>query len=143
MKSRFAGFVAAALSTAAFVGCNSNAYDPKATDAELSSYAAQDKYPQNMNATEADNVFYSIGDNGVISLNNAGDRTLGSFDLWVNRSYVLMVDKLPAHNTRTFAPEKFFNTDGKSLKDEPVSQNWTVQIREAGRLMNVKGPVKM
>ena len=30
-----------------------------------------------------------------------------------------------------------------TLKTEQVSQNWTVQIREAGKLMDVKGPVKM
>ena len=134
---------AAAVTAVATVGCNSNAYQPNADSAQLSSYAAQDAYPTDMSAQPAMNVFYSIGDNGVITLNNAGDATLGSFDLWVNKSYVLMVDQLPAHSAKTFAPELFYNKGGMTLKTEQVSQNWTVQIREAGKLMDVKGPVKM
>ena len=138
-----ATLAAAALTAAATVGCNSNAYDPKANNAELSSYAAQHKYPDNTAAPQSDNVIYGIADNGTITLQNAGDATLSGFQLWVNKSYVLEVNTLAAHSSETFAPELFYNAGGNSLKAEPVSQNWTVQIDDAGKLTTAKGPVKM
>ena len=136
--------VAVALTSAALVGCSSNAYDPHADNAKLASVAAQSKYPSDMTAVTSDNVVYSIGDNGTITLLNAGSESLTNFTLWVNKSYFLEVnDQLAAHSSKTFAPELFYNKDGTTLKSEPVSQNWMVQLVVDGKLMNPKGPVKM
>ncbi len=143
MNRWIATCVAAALTSAAVVGCKSNAYQPDADNAKLASYAAQTKYPADLTAVPADSIFYSVGDNGVITLNNAGDQSLASFNLWVNKSFVLMVPQLPAHSQATYAPELFFNRDGTSLKAQPVDPNWAVEIQGGGRLMTAKGPVKM
>ena len=134
----------AALITCMAVGCSSNAYQPDADNAKLASVAAQAKYPSDMTAGPAENVFYSIGDNGVITLNNAGSESISNFSMWVNKSYFLEVnDPLQAHSMKTFAPENFYNKDGTTLKSETVSQNWLVQVVVDGKLMNPKGPVKM
>jgi hypothetical protein len=134
--------VAIALTSA--VGCASNGYDPKVDDARLASVAAQTKYPSDMTAVPAENLFYSIADNGVITLNNAGSESITNFKMWVNKAYFLEVDdQLPAHASLTFAPEHFYNKDGASLKSEAVTQNWLIQVVVDGKLETPKGPVKM
>ncbi len=143
--SRWTTIVAAvALTSMAVAGCASNAYDPHADDAKLASVAAQTKYPSDMTATTAENVFFSIADNGTITLANAGSESVSNFTLWVNQAYFLEVnDQLPAHSSKTFSPEHFYNKDGVSLKTVEVSQNWLVQMVVDGKLKSPKGPVKM
>ena len=144
MTRRIATFAAAALTTLAVVGCDSHAYDPKMSNSELTAYAGQNKYPMNMTAEQSDNLVYSVADNGTISLENLGDRTLADFQVWVNKSYVLEVSSLPAHNYKNFSADKFFNSAGQSLNNEPGKENWTVQVRESGQLMTArKGSMKM
>lgn len=136
--------LAAALMSATVVGCESNGYDPHASTDKLASVAARTKFPSDLTPVTAENVFYSIGDNGVITLNNAGSDSIAHFELWVNKAYYLEVnEKLPAHQSMTYAPEHFYNMNGTSLKSEAVSQNWTVQMVVDGRLLAPKGPVKM
>ncbi len=116
MNRRTAACAAVVLASAAALGCNSNAYQPDADPPKLSSYATQNKYPADMTAEPAKDISYSVDGNGTITLLNASDRTLGSFDLWVNKSFVIMVDQLPAHNNRMIAPELIYNNGGQNLK---------------------------
>jgi hypothetical protein len=144
MNRWIATCIAAAVTSAAAVGCSSNAYQPDADTAKLASVAAQTKYPSDMTPVTSDNIIYSIGDNGVITLLNAGSESVSNFKMWVNKSYFLEVnDQLAAHTSKTFAPENFYNKDGTTLKAEPVSQDWLVQMVVDGKLTNPKGPVKM
>ena len=139
MNRWIATCVAAALTSAAVVGCNSNNYDPQADNAKLSSVAAQMKYPADTQSMPSPNLQYSVADNGVITLTNGGDMTLSSYNVWVNKAYVLMVNKpLAAHGVVVLDSKYFYNTKGDVLTNEPNKQSWTVQVQQNNQLMDAK-----
>ena len=142
MHRRFASLIAAALATAALAGCDSHAYDPHVDAAKLSSYAATAKYPSGATMEPAKSISFSVAGNGTITVRNASDASLGQFDLWVNKSYVLQVDRLDAKTPRTFAPEFFYNATGNNLTTVKSDAISVVDIAEGGKLMSVAGPVK-
>ena len=135
--------VAVAVVTAAGVaGCGSNAYDPHAEPAKLSSYATTTKYPSGSATDAAKDISYSVGGNGVITLTNASKASLGRFDLWINKTFVLQVNDVPALSRKTFAPELIYNNTGENLTTVKSEAMTLVELAQGGKLLTVAGPVK-
>lgn len=53
-------------------------------------------------------------DGGDLIITNASPQSFIDFDLWINRRYMLYVDRLEAGETRTFAFGDFFDQWGES-----------------------------
>ena len=129
------------LTCASLVGCSSDAYDPKADSAKLSSYATTDRYPSG-SAEAARGLTCSVDGNGTITVRNASDGSISQFDLWVNKAFVLQVRELPAKTKTTFAPELFYNNNGQNLTSVKSDSISLVEIAEDGKLLKVDGPIK-
>jgi hypothetical protein len=141
MNRSIATILSCLIVSVAAIGCESNAYQPDATPAKLSSYATSTRYPSGMPSTPATDVSFSVAGNGTITLRNASDQAYSTFDLWVNKLYVLQVDHLSARSTKTIAPNLFYTNDGtnlSSVKPETISM---LQIAQPGKLLDVAGPV--
>ncbi len=141
--NRLATACVAVLGSALVAGCHSSTYQPNATDSQLSAYAASHAYPQNVAASTAPALFYSVDQNGTITLSNAGPEGLMGFDLWVNKQFVINVDKLPGHTSAQFQPGQVFNSGGNSLASSGVKPEamTVVEVFQGGKLMTVQGPV--
>jgi hypothetical protein len=127
-------------------GCQSDAYDPKANDATLSSYAAKQSFPNGV-TPETDRgpgLFYDVAGNGVITIFNAGDGGFSNLNVWVNQQFVIHVDSLPAHSRIKIAPEKVYDSAAKNLTTIVPENVRKVEITTDGNthVYDLAGPVK-
>ncbi len=126
---------------AVLAGCQSSAYQPAGTDAQVSATAAKTVYPTTMESEPAPNLFYNVGSNNVITLYNPGNSGFINFTLWVNRNYSLIVDKLQPHTYRDILPSTVYNQNGVSVSSMQPGTVSTVQIMTNGHMYDLPGPV--
>jgi hypothetical protein len=125
-------------------GCHSaNEYQPQATPTELSAYAASTKFP-----TDAQPQFNpyitAVVDGGAkqLTIRNFDGPSLVNFNVWVNKTYVLHVDRLDPKKAKLINLGDMYNSSGNNdLTPDKVS---TVQVvMPDGKLYNVQGPQMM
>jgi len=141
MNRIFLNVAAAALSTAALVGCQANTYQPGTTETGLAAYAAKAVYPDKLQAETAPDVFCDITPDGTITIYNAGDEAFADFEIWAKQTYTLHVPKLEARSKIMLSPSTFYNNTGSNMGGAPGSSINTIQIYSNGKLWKVKGPI--
>jgi hypothetical protein len=123
-------------------GCTGgNTYNPNASDTQLSAYAGQASYPYDAHSDTAVHLFCTVAPDATITLYNAGDQPYNGFEVWVNKSYTLHVEKLDSKSNVALPPNKIFNKSGSNLAGVPANSIATVQIFADGKLMDVQGPI--
>ena len=142
--SRMALAAASVIVAIAVVGCGSaNEYKPAAQPPQLAAYAASLKYPLDTAAMDNPKLT-AIVDGGAnqLTLHNYGDGAIENVNLWLNQSYVLHVDKIPAGGYRIFNMGDFYNSGGNNdLAGKDVKR---VQVETTdNKLMNAQGPQQM
>lgn len=123
------------------VGCSSNTYKPNAADTALSAYAGQAVYPEKMQAEMSPHLFATVAPDSTITLYNAADTPLSSFELWVNKTYTLHVEKMEAKTALPFDAGTLYNKTGMNLKTIPSNQIAEIQILSQDKLWDVQGPI--
>lgn len=133
---------------ALLIGCGASGgreYSPNAKPTQLAAYAASMPFPSNLNAQENPDLVALINrQSGAISLMNLGPQPLRDFNLWVNQSYVLHVDRVDPNTARVINKTDLYNSAGNNMENaSPESiRRLNVQTRD-GALYNVKGPVML
>jgi hypothetical protein len=140
MNYRIAKLATALLASALIAGC-AGTYQTNATDTQLSAYAGQAVYPTTVSSTQSLHVFCTVGNDGTITLYNAGDEIYSNFELWINRLYTLHIDKLDARTTLAVDPATIYNKTGVNLKGVPANSFNLIQIYSQGKLQDVQGPI--
>jgi hypothetical protein len=139
-----AAVLGAMLGGAMLGGCSSpDLYQPQATPPQLSSYAAQQHYPVNQTAEENLHVTAVLDDhNGQVRVRVWGGEPLSNFNVWINRGYVLHVDRVAPPKPLILNLSDFYNSQG--VNDLTVDKIQRVQIETSDRkLYNVQGPQTM
>lgn len=129
------------LSGLSLVGCASNTYKPNATDTELSATAAKSPYPYSAHAELAPHIFAIVAPDATITLYNAGDESYANFQIWVNKTYALQIDKLDARSHIAVAPNTLFNGMGSNMGGATADAVKSIQIWNKDSLYDVQGPV--
>ena len=131
-----------AISSIILAGCASNTYKPKASDTELSATAAKSPYPYSAQSEPAPHIFAVVSpSDATITLYNAGDESYVNFQLWVNKTYALQIDKLDARSTVAIAPNTLFNGMGTNMGGASASAITSIQVWNKDRLYDVQGPI--
>jgi len=147
-----AAAVALLLSSALLVGCETPAspsatasreYTPNAKPTQLAAYAASTPYPANLQAQENPDLVVLVGkEPGSLTLINTGKQPLRDFNVWINRAYLLHVDRIDPNSVRYLNTSDFYNSAGNNISGAAADSNRQVQVQTAdGILYNVKGPV--
>lgn len=143
MRRSISALAVTVLGSALLAGCSSpNEYSPSASPTNLSAYAAQAKFPMNAQPkTNADLTSLISSDGSQITVRNFGPGAMNNFNLWVNQTYVVHVDRLDANSVKVFPTSLFYNSAGNSLSGAGASDIKTIQIVQSnGDLVNVQGP---
>lgn len=149
MKNRLSGvksiplsIATAVITGAVLVGCNSNPnqYKPQASATEMAAYAASTKYPTDV--TPQENLHLTAVVNagsGQLTLRNFGGPGLANFNLWLNQTYVLHIDRLDPGKSKVIDLVDFYNSGGNNdLTPDKITR---VQVTTMdGKLYNVQGP---
>jgi hypothetical protein len=136
MKSTILGLAAVYL-----VGCASNAYKPTETDTELSAMVAKTPYPYSAHSEMAPHLFATVAPDATITIYNAGDESYANFQVWVNKTYALQVEKLDARSKIVIAPNTLFNGMGTNMGGATGDSVKNVQIWNKDTLSDVQGPI--
>lgn len=139
--NRFATLAAVVLGSALVVGCESNNYTPKAEATQLAAYAAKSNYPT-MSSTGNSGLFFSVADDGSVTLNNGAKSELTEFEVWVNEKYVIHVPKLNSLSNVTFTADTLFDKDGHKFSDASSKAVTSVEVKTGSDFMKAMGPVK-
>jgi hypothetical protein len=129
------------ISTFSLMGCASNAYKPTATDTELSSMVAKSPYPYSAHAEQAPHMFAVVAPDATITIFNAGDESYANFQIWVNKTYALQVEKLDTRGKIVIAPNTLFNGMGTNMGGATADAVKNIQIWNKDSLYDVQGPI--
>jgi hypothetical protein len=142
MRKALLTVAATTLAATVLGGCaGGNTYQPNASDTQLSAYAGQASYPYDAHSELAVNLFCTVAPDATITLYNAADHPYTGFEVWVNKSYTLHVEKLDSKSNVALPPAKIFNKSGSNLAGVPASSIASVQIYADGKLLDVQGPI--
>ncbi len=133
--------VLAPVALSLLAGCASGTYQTNASPTQLSAYAGQASYPYDLHSEQAPHLFAMVAPDATVTIYNAGDESYSNFELWVNKSFTLHVDKLAARSSQAFAPDVLFNKSGTNLVNAPASSISTIQVYIEGKLWDVQGPI--
>jgi hypothetical protein len=94
---------------ATLMGCSlGGSFTPQALgshevdSAQLASFAARAEYPSDARPSDGLRVGALVSRDGrTIQLENLSDEPMSGVNVWINRSFVLEVDNLPGHSTKT------------------------------------------
>lgn len=134
------------------VGCESSPtsggtreYTPNAKPTQLAAYAASMPYPANLNAQDNPDLVALVNKStGNITLMNLGPQPLRDFNLWVNQSYLLHVDRVDPNTGRIISKTDLYNSAGNNMENATPESVRRLQVQTGdGALYNVKGPVLM
>ncbi len=122
----------------ALVGCESSG---TTESTQRAAFAAQLRYPQNIKpATDLAVTALVNRDSGTIELLNASAKPVNDVNIWVNSTYVVHVDSIPASGITTVRRSQFFDSGGNSLGTQDAIIN-KVELEMAHQLYTVQGPV--
>lgn len=133
---------AAVVGGALLVGCasNPNLYAPQASPTQMAAYAASTKYPADV--TPQENLHLTAVVNSgknQLTVRNFNGPGLANFNLWVNQTYVLHIDRLDSGKSKIINLGDFFNSGGNNdLTPDKITRVQVVTID--GKLYNVQGP---
>lgn len=144
MIRRLVALGIALLTASVVAGCGGgqNPYHPKVSDTRLAAFAAQTRFPYDMQARDDIPIMAIVNRfDGKITLHSFADRVIRAPRLWVNRTYVLPMNDIPARDAViTVDPSDLYNSAGVSLKDQKPDAIQNLQLETEDNLINVKGP---
>ncbi|HLL89700.1 MAG TPA: hypothetical protein VK324_10370 [Tepidisphaeraceae bacterium] len=116
-------------------------FQPTIDQTQMAAYAAQTRYPTNASARSDLAVTAEVdSQTGQITIRNWTDRLIRGPHLWVNRTYVVRLNDIPAASRMIVAPQYLYNTGGRNLAGETPRAIQNLQLETEDNLINVKGP---
>jgi hypothetical protein len=115
--------------------------DDKQSSENLAAYGAQTAYPDSVK-TDASTTMGCVVEPGVHLLRvlNFGQNSINDADVWVNGTYVLKVDSIPADSYVKLNLSRFYDHDGHSFTDSEATVT-KVQLHLGDRMWTLLGPI--
>ncbi len=132
---------------AGLLGCESGAPEQplgkgpsESEQPQLAAYAARAEYPSEKTAsTDLTAAAMVDRDHKTITLRNFSDKNLRNVHVWVDGTYVRLVNSIPAHGTVALSTAQFYDSSGRSLANQGSSIS-RVQVETEDALYTLQGP---
>ena len=127
------------------IGCqtgSSRVYRPQSKTTARAAMAGSIEYPTTKPAVDVENLTSTVNRrNGQITIRNFSNNTIIEPRVWINQIFVLRVRSIGPQDSIILNKADFFDSIGRSLRDQPANSIKQIQLQTDQNLINVQGPL--